>query len=309
MTRWFAFAVLCLAVPVVAQTQLQVRPPLLYVLGPEPLEAYITNEWFDIPQPPYTLPDPSASLYIGTSVFQFVTAEGDSIGLGAPLPWLPVNRDFVLARRADGTRAFGCVSEADSTSDIANATEIAGQVAVISRGGGCPFYVKALNAHLAGALGYMIYNPPDRVPDTISNMGGGRAGDPFIPIPGVLLTWGMAAPLVGHLESGGDLWAYLCEAECLIPAAEGAPGADGSRLVIAGPNPSAGSTRLVVHAATPQHVVVTAHDVLGREVARLLDGAVHGEQRVTLSGVPPGVYFVRAEGATFRQAQQVTILH
>lgn len=64
------------------------------------------------------------------------------------------------------------------------------------------------------------------------------------------------------------------------------------------PNPFAADTRITVDLPTAQHVRVTLHDTLGREVFRLVDGTLPaGLKAFNLadSGLGAGIYFVRME--------------
>ena len=279
-------------------------------MSPPALAATISNlvDYGTIPQPPYAIPDTAGLGFIlGKNVFYVVDAvTGDTTSLGASHGADRTAR-LVLARNVAGSPGLGCTSEADSTSDFANVAELNGRIVLIQRGA-CPFYVKARSAEQAGAIAFIVYNPPTRVPDTATNMSGGTPGDEFVDIPGVMLPWALAAPLFDEVESGGTVVATLrCDprpGDCFVDAAEGGPSAAGAGLFFAGENP-ARTARLVVRAPAPETVTVTAHDMTGREVARL-----HGERVVTLgaAGLPAGVYFVRAIGETFRHTQQVTLV-
>ncbi len=75
-------------------------------------------------------------------------------------------------------------------------------------------------------------------------------------------------------------------------AGETLPAGGAVSIGLAGPNPARGSTRLAVHSAGPS--LVTLHDVLGREVAVVFDGAaVDATVSVDVSALPPGVYTAR----------------
>ena len=77
------------------------------------------------------------------------------------------------------------------------------------------------------------------------------------------------------------------------------------------PNPFRGRTTLALDVAEAQVVTVEVFDVLGRRVATVHDGPLEvGSHRVVIeaTGLPAGVYVVRAEGEAFRFAQRVTLV-
>jgi hypothetical protein len=84
------------------------------------------------------------------------------------------------------------------------------------------------------------------------------------------------------------------------------PAADAERALAAltnYPNPFASATTLELSVATPGRAVLTVHDALGREVARLLDGALSaGFHRVAFDahalGLPAGMYVARLSDGT-----------
>ena len=312
---------LLLLAPSLATAQLNSRANYheLKILSPASLMATISNfvDYSTIPQPPYTIPDTTGVLpiIIGVNVFFYVDpTTGDSISVGTTIKGWGPQGPLALALDASGAPALGCLSEADSTSDFANNVDLAGTIALVQRGV-CPFYLKARSAQRAGAVAFIVYNPSDRVPDQATNMGGGSPGDDFIHIPGAFLPWDLAEPLFNAVTGGETVTAMLaCDFAapsnfCIVDAAEGGPSASGAGLFFAGENP-ARTARLVVRAPSPETVTVTAHDMTGREVARLHSGLVVGERVVTLgaAGLPAGVYFVRATGETFQHTQQVTIV-
>ena len=86
-------------------------------------------------------------------------------------------------------------------------------------------------------------------------------------------------------------------------------------LHAARPNPARGTATLRYDLPEPAQVALTVYDVLGREVARLVDGARQaGAHRETLdaSVLPAGVYVVRlqatGESAPFAATERLTIL-
>ncbi|MEM6327235.1 MAG: endonuclease, partial [Bacteroidota bacterium] len=78
-------------------------------------------------------------------------------------------------------------------------------------------------------------------------------------------------------------------------------------LALLGPNPFRETTRILVHA--PRRVRVSVVDVLGREVAVLADRRLGGgEEILTVSGLAPGIYTVRAvtrTGAVTRRLARI----
>ena len=77
------------------------------------------------------------------------------------------------------------------------------------------------------------------------------------------------------------------------------------------PNPTAGGAALAVSVSEPQPVRVAVYDALGRAVAVAFDGTVQpgAPARVALptAGLAPGVYVVRVDGRTVREARRLTV--
>ncbi len=87
------------------------------------------------------------------------------------------------------------------------------------------------------------------------------------------------------------------------------PSRDDVRLDLDGPNPFTTATRLTFEAAGPVRVAV--YDVLGREVAVLLDGpAPAGEGSVAFEagGLPAGLYVVRLTAAGATRTRSVVLM-
>ncbi|MCR9279759.1 MAG: S8 family serine peptidase [Pseudomonadaceae bacterium] len=91
----------------------------------------------------------------------------------------------------------------DACEALANADEIAGNVALIQRGG-CAFTDKFLNAQAAGASAVVVYNNAGS-PFT---MGGDGTG---IEIPGLMISQADGGAIVAALDSGADTSATLSE--------------------------------------------------------------------------------------------------
>ncbi len=147
------------------------------------------------------LPDTSASLLLGYSAFAYIDANGNSASTGYLYSDGIGTANVVLAVTAGGSPAFGCPDSTGTVSDIDNAAEMHGRIALVSRGQ-CAFIYKVANAKLAGAVGILIYNPSDRDPDTIGGMSGGEEGLDLY-IPAMQLPWAIAEPIFNVL-SGGD---------------------------------------------------------------------------------------------------------
>ncbi|MEM1057438.1 MAG: reprolysin-like metallopeptidase [Bacteroidota bacterium] len=100
--------------------------------------------------------------------------------------------------------------------------------------------------------------------------------------------------------------------EQIIVANEERPEAGGLVLGAPVPNPSRGTARLCVSAATPQTVTVALFDALGRRVRTLFSGAMPaGETRpvtVKTSELSPGAYVVRLVGETGVVSRPLTVL-
>ncbi len=77
------------------------------------------------------------------------------------------------------------------------------------------------------------------------------------------------------------------------------------------PNPTAGGASVEVSVSEAQRVRVAVYDALGREVARPFDGDVRpgAPARVAMGTGPlsPGVYVVRVDGRTVREARRLTV--
>ncbi|HYE96906.1 MAG TPA: T9SS type A sorting domain-containing protein [Rubricoccaceae bacterium] len=94
-------------------------------------------------------------------------------------------------------------------------------------------------------------------------------------------------------------------------AAEEVPEALVLTLSAAYPNPFATSAALTLAVARAQAVRVALYDALGREVAVLHEGLIPAGERafaVDGTGLPSGVYVVRAEGEAFTAARRVVLL-
>ncbi len=105
----------------------------------------------------------------------------------------------------------------------------------------------------------------------------------------------------GAPVTAGDTWAAGARVEGPAAFALAAPW----------PNPFATQTQLRYEIPVEAHVRLTAYDVLGRQVAVLVDGTVEaGQHEATFdaAGLPSGTYLVRLETGTAVQTQRVTLL-
>ncbi len=317
----FIYALVALAIfsatPALAQFQPE-QPGLdnvaLRVTGNPDIATTIFN--YTNPLPPNYFPqDSSGTFYITYSAFTTITNPGtpqaDTTSGGTPVVGAGVTGQAVVARRADGSQALGCITAADLTSDIANAAAFAGKMVMIRRGE-CPFSLKAQRAEAGGAVGFVVFNGDDRegtADNVTSLLGGGPApGQPKIGIPGALVPNGIGQPIVDELTFGGTVTLQLFDRRAV--AAEQGPATTVSGLEVRGANPFSVSTALHVYTESAEAVRVDVFNVRGQLVANLFTGTVAGERALTLSsaGLAPGVYFVRATGETFRSQQQLTIV-
>ena len=107
-------------------------------------------------------------------------------------------------------------------------------------------------------------------------------------------------------------WAERFELVVAPAATAGEPVAGRATTVSAAyPNPAIGRVRLDVRAATAQRVAADVYDALGRRVARAFDGPVSAGTSATVTvdtaAFAPGLYVVRVEGETFREARRLVV--
>lgn len=300
-----------------AQTSAEAAYSELTILSPSSIAATISNfDYSGFPTPPYAFPDTANADplniggIIGTSVFQVVDpVTGDTLSRGVVSTEVGVTAELALALTAGGDPALGCVSAADSTSDIGNGAELAGKIVMIQRGV-CPFYVKARAAEVEGAVAFIVFNPESEARNWAANMGGGRVEDPQVMIPGAFLPWPVASPIFNAIANGETVNGRLRLDPVYTSAGEGGPSASGAGLFMIGQNPTSTTARLAVRTPAAENVSVAAYNMLGQRVAVLFEGAVLGQQEVTLAttGLPAGSYFIRAIGETFTQTQQITVV-
>jgi hypothetical protein len=206
--------------------------------------------------------------------------------------------------------------EACTPESIANASDVAGNVAVIARGN-CEFGLKALHAEAAGAIGFVIYNhdlngPPED--DSFSVfMGGGSEGS-AVQIAGAFwpryLRNALLPALLNHEPVDGRLSRTWPLGWCTVVQSEESPGQHEVRD--AEPNPFATTTQFGVYLLRTQRVTVEVFNTLGQRVALLHDdlltggGVVH-EFTLEASSLPSGVYLYRVTGEDFVHTNNVVL--
>ena len=123
-----------------------------------------------------------------------------------------------------------------------------------------------------------------------------------------------SAPYAFEVETGEDLTGRFA----LVigrPQAVSTDAADrpalADRVGTPFPNPTAGGAALAVEVSEAQAVRVAVYDALGRAVAVAFDGTVRPgtPARIALptAGLAPGVYVVRVDGRTVREARRMTV--
>jgi len=116
------------------------------------------------------------------------------------------------------------------------------------------------------------------------------------------------APPYAYQEDSGTLWKIIRMASSTDG---GAAPADALRLDSAHPNPFASAATIAFHVPSAAPVRLLVYDVMGREVARLVDGELPAgphEARLDASGLASGTYFVRLESGGVSQTQRVTLV-
>jgi hypothetical protein len=117
------------------------------------------------------------------------------------------------------------------------------------------------------------------------------------------------SPLLTAGEDGGPIGDPNRRALFGVDVDEGPEAA--ALALAAFPNPTAGRLAVTFALAEPADVRVAAYDVLGREVARLADGAFGvGEQRVdvALDGLASGLYVVRLDAGDAAATVRLTVV-
>ncbi|MEM1044009.1 MAG: choice-of-anchor I family protein [Bacteroidota bacterium] len=144
---------------------------------------------------------------------------------------------------------------------------------------------------------------PD-APISSDSFGGVKVADRQAGTP--VAGWRVLDAATGTSVEAGDVWQG---AGSVIASSSSVPSV--FSLSPAYPNPFRQVTEVALAVPVASEVRVSAFDVLGRRVALLLAGEVEaGTHRVAFdgSGLPSGVYLVRAEAAGFAKAQRVTLV-
>ena len=126
-----------------------------------------------------------------------------------------------------------------------------------------------------------------------------------VTVPGNVTTGNLGFDPDFRTVTGGPFFAQGGPSTALAPQADGQ-----TSLRLAGPNPTALRTRLVLTLDAAQSVRVDVIDALGRTVATLHDGVTPaGDLTMDLdaSRLPAGVYVVRAAGESVRASQRLTV--
>jgi hypothetical protein len=200
--------------------------------------------------------------------------------------------------------------------EFANAGDIAGNIAVISRGT-CEFGLKALNAQNAGAIAFIIHqnaaNAPDTDDTTMVWMGAGVNGA-NVTIQGIFISRFDALRIIPALEAGTPVTAQLNNRpdRPTNPAIEpNGPLTGAFEVFSARPNPFSATTEFGVRVARTEEVRVEVFNTVGQRVALLHDGAlaagdVH-EFTLEASALPSGVYLYRITGESFVETRPVVL--
>ena len=111
-------------------------------------------------------------------------------------------------------------------------------------------------------------------------------------------------PVIERAQAAQDAVSVVVAAEETTP--------EGGRILGAAyPNPFSSKTTISFSLPTAQEVCLTVYDVLGREVATLIDGMQEaGEQLVEFdaSELPSGVYLIRVEAGATQRTQRITLV-
>jgi hypothetical protein len=122
---------------------------------------------------------------------------------------------------------------------------------------------------------------------------------------------------ITQLRAASDLIQSRYEAGTLFPpplnppvAADPSP-TPSSLSVVVSPNPATARTQVLFETAAPGHIRLTVFDVLGREVAVLVDGLVpsgRGEASLNAGRLAPGVYVVAVETSAGRAVRTFSVV-
>ena len=199
---------------------------------------------------------------------------------------------------------------------IANTTEVAGNIAVMSRGPvppgtACGFSLKAYHAQQAGAVAFVVYNhDAGAESDSTFSLMAGVDSAAAVTIPGVFWARYIRNALLPALQAGTTVTARI-DPYPVVAIEPNGPLEGAYEVFAARPNPFSASTEFGVRLAQTQDVRVEVFDALGRRVALLHDGAlpagnVH-EFSLHASALPSGVYMYRVTGADFVETRNVIL--
>ena len=306
MRYLYALAALALLItaPASAQTEEEQVDPAVLINMPADIATEIDNFTFEYPAP-YTLPDTSASLLVGASLFTENNA--GEVGIAPVYTEAGVNGDFVIALDGEENLSEGCGDNSADSPTIEN--DVAGKIVMVARGT-CSFVFKTEIVQNLGGLGVIIYNPEDRDPDTIGNM---IAPDDYaveLTIPTVLMVYSMAAPIVNALVDGQAVDGAIKAADVMV-AVDDTPEASAAAFRVSGSNPFSNATSFKVTLPTPEAIQIEVYNVQGRRVASLHNGVMAaGETTVDFvaGDLPSGVYLVRATGEEFSMTRTVSVV-
>lgn len=123
-----------------------------------------------------------------------------------------------------------------------------------------------------------------------------------------LSAWAVADAVTGEAVTARITWTL----DGTLEAAPSTPVPAVPVLAAAYPNPFRSTTALRVELPESTQVHLTVHDVLGRQVATLVDEALGvGRHEIGFDGstLPSGIYLVRMEAGSFGAAQRITLIH
>ena len=124
-------------------------------------------------------------------------------------------------------------------------------------------------------------------------------------------TWTNLSTIRLDIDSNGDGTVDESRTLANTVAAGPPPGLDGPLELTAMPNPASGTVTVRFALSEASGVRLTVHDVLGREVAVLLDGdqpAGTHTAALDTSTLAPGVYVVRLAAGEETQSQRLTVV-
>ncbi|MEM6784057.1 MAG: PA domain-containing protein [Bacteroidota bacterium] len=246
-----------------------------------------------------------AALELGDSEYPALTTQYFGAQFEDEVPFGPYR--YTQAIDADGDDGpYGAGTAFDGCSPFENTDEVAGTVALISRGG-CAFITKAENAAKAGAIAYIVYNKARGGYDELCIMGGDC--DPSIcSVPGVFITERSYLSMMANEAARSPI--TITASFVSSTAAEEWTTAGTYRLNSVYPNPVATTAQVGFTLPTAEDARVEVFDLLGRRVATLTDGLrAAGEHSVTLdaAGLPSGVYVVRLATPSTTLTERATV--